>query len=124
MMVPFSHVGDVGLRKVRTTGEWARVLSFLSSGRCARCRDWKDRFKQNSEKMRAGEPLQLAEVLKSLLLLQREKPLSFREKRMLDQARQMLMVELSIARGLAPEDAQSMLRGALAKATLELPPPR
>jgi CarD family transcriptional regulator len=124
VMVPFSHVGEVGLRKITTTGEWSRVLAFLSSGRCACCRDWKNRFKENSEKMRVGDPLRLAEVLKSLLLLQRQKPLSFREKKMLDQARRMLIVELSISRGMAQDDATGVVQRALAKAALELPPPR
>jgi CarD family transcriptional regulator len=124
VMVPFSHVSDVGLRKIGSNGEWVRVLTFLSSGRGACCHDWKNRFKQNSEKMRAGDPLQIAEVLKSLLLLQRQKPLSFREKKMLDRARQMLIVELSISRGMQQDDAAGVVRRALAKAALELPPSR
>ena len=74
--------------------------------------------------MRVGDPLRLAEVLKSLLLLQRQKPLSFREKKMLDQARRMLIVELSISRGMAQDDATGVVQRALAKAALELPPPR
>jgi CarD family transcriptional regulator len=121
VMVPFSHVGDVGLRKVTRNGELARVLDFLSRGPCRCSRDWKDRFKENSEKMQTGGLLQVAEVLKSLLLQQRRKPLSFREKRMLDRARHMLVAELSISRGMTEADAAGMLQGALAKAALTLP---
>jgi CarD family transcriptional regulator len=124
VMVPFSHVGDVGLRKITTNGEWSRVLTFLSSGLCSCRHDWKNRFKENSEKMRAGDPIEVAGVLKSLLLLQRQKPLSFREKKMLDEARRMLIVELSISRGMCQEDAAGVVQRALAKASLELPPPR
>ena len=124
VMVPFSHVSDVGLRKITSNGEWSRVLTFLSSGRCVCCRDWKNRFKENSEKMRAGHPLHLAEVLKSLLLLQRQKPLSFREKRMLDQAGHMLILELATSRGMQQEDAAGVIHRALGKTGLELPPPR
>jgi CarD family transcriptional regulator len=120
-MVPFSHVGDIGLRKITTNGEWTRVLTFLSAGRCVCCRDWKNRFKENSDKMRAGDPLQTAEVLKGLLLLQRQKPLSFREKKMLDRARQMLISELSISRGMQQGDAAAVVERALAKAALVLP---
>ncbi len=123
MMVPFSHVDEIGLRKITTNGAWSRVLGFLSSGQCPCCRDWKNRFKENSEKMRAGGPLEIAEVLKSLLLVQRQKPLSFREKKMLDRARQMLILELAAARHLEQEDAACILQRALAKAALELPAP-
>jgi CarD family transcriptional regulator len=123
VMVPFSHVGDVGLRPVTRNGEIGRVLLFLSSNGCWCCSDWKNRFKKNAEKMRGGSLLEIAEVLKTLLILQRAKPLSFREKRMLDRARQMLIAELSISRGTRPEDATGLLQRALAKASLTLPQP-
>ena len=123
VMVPFSHVGHVGLRKVTRNGEVDRVLVFLSNGHCDHCPDWKDRFKENSEKMRSGGLLQMAEVLKTLLLLQRAKPLSFREKKMLDRARHMLITEISTSRGIGEPKTIGMLQRALAKAALALPDP-
>jgi CarD family transcriptional regulator len=122
VMVPLSHAGEVGLRRVTRNGELARVLAFLAEGTCDCHHDWKARFKANSERMRVGGLLQVAEVLKSLLLLQREKPLSFREKKMLDRARYMLVTELSISRGLAEEEAVGLLEKALERASLALPP--
>jgi hypothetical protein len=50
VMVPFSHVEDVGLRKVTRNGQVERVLRFLASGECQGRRDWKNRFAENSEK--------------------------------------------------------------------------
>ena len=122
VMVPFSHVGEVGLRKVTKTGEIARVLVYLAAGACKNCPDWKNRFKINSEKMRSGSLLEVAEVLKGLLILQADKPLSFREKKMLDRARHMLITELSICRGLSESDAIEVLQKSLAKSSLNLPP--
>jgi len=122
VMVPFSHVEDVGLRRISKNGELERVLLFLSSGNCKTSQDWKSRFKENSEKMRVAGLLQIAEVLKSLLLLQLEKPLSFREKKMLDRARHMLVSEISISRGLRESETLALLQRALAKASLSLPP--
>lgn len=122
VMVPFSHVEDLGLRKVTRNGEVARVISFLSEGSCRSYSDWKDRFKENTEKMRNGSLLDVAEVMKSLLILQMQKPLSFREKKMLDRSRHMLMMEFSTSRGLSMADAGEMLEKALAKARLHLPP--
>ena len=122
VMVPFSHVDDLGLRKVTRNGEVARVIDFLSQGRCRRYHDWKDRFKENTEKMQDGSLLAVAEVLKSLLILQMAKPLSFREKKMLDRARHMLITEFSTSRGLKEPEAESLLGEALAKAQLQLPP--
>ncbi len=121
VMVPFSHVDEIGLRKVTRNGQVAKMLDFLACGKCKCPGDWKDRFKENSEKMRVGDMFQVAEVLKSLLLLQNVKPLSFREKKMLDRARHMLITELSTSRGIPEASAIDMLQRALAKAALALP---
>jgi CarD family transcriptional regulator len=123
VMVPFSHADDLGLRRVTRNGEIARVISFLSEGRCRHHIDWKDRFRENTEKMRNGSLLAVAEVMKGLLILQMRKPLSFREKKMLDRARLMLTAEFSTSRGLSEVEAVDLLEKALAKAKLHLPAP-
>jgi len=123
VMIPFSHVGDVGLRKVTRNGEVGRVLSFLAEGVCRCSQDWKNRFKENSEKMRVGGLTQIAEVLKSLLVLQMSKPLSFREKKMLDRARHMLIAEVATSRGISNAVAADLLQRSLMKASLSLPAP-
>jgi CarD family transcriptional regulator len=121
VLVPRSHVADLGLRKVTRNGEIAKVLSFLSNGSCQSCCDWKGRFKENSQKMKSGGLLETAEVLKSLLLLQASKPLSFREKKMLDRARHMLILEIAVSRSIPHMTASEMLAKALLKASLALP---
>jgi CarD family transcriptional regulator len=123
IMVPFSHVGDVGLRKVTRNGDIGRVLDYLAGTKCRHCTDWKNRFKENTERMRVGGVQDVAEVLKSLLIQQRDKPLSFREKKMLDRARHMLITEVSISRAVPVIQAEDILRKALIKADLTLPEP-
>ena len=123
VMVPFSHVLDVGLRKVTKATEINKVLLFLATGKPKHCQDWKDRFKENSDKMRFGSLLETAEVLKCLLILQKDKILSFREKKMLDRARHLLVSEVAIARQTNEIGAISVLNDSLAKATLKLPEP-
>ena len=122
VMVPFSNVGNIGLRRISKNTEITRILHFLAHGTCPWSPDWKVRFKENSDKMQSGSLIQAAEVLKTLLVLQADKPLSFREKKMLDRARHMLVTELSTARRVAECDATIMLERALAKARLTLPP--
>jgi CarD family transcriptional regulator len=121
VMVPFSHVEEIGLRRVTRNGEVARVLSYLSERPHKTRSDWKDRFKENSEKMRHGSLLEIAEVMKTLLMLQSDKPLSFREKKMLQRARHMLLTEVSISRGVNETEAFEVLERALVKASLTLP---
>jgi CarD family transcriptional regulator len=121
VMVPFSNVEVVGLRPITRNGEVTRILTFLASGVCHSCSDWKARFKEHTDKMQSGSLLQTAIVLKSLLLLQMEKPLSFREKKMLHRARHMLVSEISISRGIPEGEAVKLLEKALGKASLILP---
>jgi CarD family transcriptional regulator len=72
--------------------------------------------------MQIGSLLQAAQVFKALLLLQTEKQLSFREKKMMERARHMLVSEISLARGVPGVHAVNLLERAVAKAGLKLPP--
>jgi len=119
--VPFSKVANIGLRPITKNAGICRILTYLANGHCHSSSDWKVRFKVNSEKMLSGNLLQVAEVLKSLLELQKDKPLSFREKKMLDRSRHMLVTELSIARGIGDTEATALLQKYLDKAALSLP---
>src|SRR5437868_4068010 len=120
-MVPFHNVESVGLRRVVRNGEIQKILDYLTDGKCDNNADWKDRFKENSDKMRTGSLLEVAVVLKSLLLLAKSKPLSFREKKMLDRARYLLVTELAMARNLDEVEIEDMLNKALAKSKLKFP---
>jgi CarD family transcriptional regulator len=121
VMVPFHNVNNVGLRRVVKNGEIQKILDFLTDGDCANSADWKDRFKENSEKMRTGSLLEVAAVLKSLLMLNQSKPLSFREKKMLERARYLLVSELAMAKNLEESAVEDMLTRALAKSKLRFP---
>src|ERR1700683_5692917 len=77
VMVPFSHVQEIGLRKVTRNGEIARVLSFLAEGNAQRKADWKDRYKENSDKMRHGSLVEVGGGLETVVILQSEKAVSF-----------------------------------------------
>src|SRR5438309_6258654 len=74
--IPFHSVAAVGLRRVVKNGEVQKILDYLSDGDGDSAPDWKDRFKENSDRMRTGSLLDVAAVLKSLLVLNESKPLS------------------------------------------------
>ena len=121
VLVPFSNAANIGLRRITKSREISRVLSYLANGWCATNADWKVRFRDNTEKMQSGDLLRAAEVFKGLLQLHLEKPLSFREKKMLERARHMLVSEISIARNVPEIHAVNLLQRALSKAGLTLP---
>jgi CarD family transcriptional regulator len=98
-----------------------KVLTYLAGPAVENLSDWKVRFKINSEKMLTGSLLQIAEVFKQLVRLQAEKPLSFREKKMLDRTRTMLITEVSLARGIREPEAIVLLEKALVKCGFAFP---
>jgi CarD family transcriptional regulator len=123
VMVPFHHADELGLRKITRNTEIAKVLNFLACGDCKASSDWKVRFKDNSDKMQLGSLLQIAEVFKILARLQMDKVLSFREKKMLDRARQMLISEISAARSLTDSSTVELLARSMSRSGLRMPEP-
>jgi len=121
VMVPCHNVGSVGIRRVVRNGEVQKILDFLSIGEDLSPADWKDRFKENSEKMRSGSIYHVAEVFKNLVHLSRIKPLSFREKRMLDRARFLLVSELSTVTNQAELEIEDRIEKAVTKACGKVP---
>ena len=121
VMVPRINAGAVGLRPVIRSGDTTKVLGFLEKGKLNSHHDWKHRFKENSERMRTGSLIEVAVVLKSLVSLSRTKPLSFREKKMLERAKFLLVSEMATARNSSQESVEGLVVQSLAKARLQFP---
>jgi CarD family transcriptional regulator len=121
VMVPFANVNSVGMRAVVRNGEIEKIVDYLSSGECTNAADWKDRFKENSDRMRTGSLTDVAAVLKSLLILGQSKSLSFREKKMLERARYLLVSEIAISRNCEESLIEAALTKALTKCNLRFP---
>src|ERR1700675_2502436 len=121
VMIPRSNADAVGLRPVIRNGETIKVLGFIEKGKFNSHHDWKHRFKENSDRMRTGSLIEVAAVLKSLVALSRTKPLSFREKKMLERAKYLLITELATARNTSEQAVEVNIVRALAKAKLQMP---
>ena len=120
--IPFSNIAAVGLRRLISSHHITKIINFLTEGECdIPNNDWKYRFKENSDKMRTGSLLEVAMVMKSLLLLNQTKPLSFREKKMLERARYLLVSEMAMAKNVEDIEIETLITRALAKSNLKFP---
>ena len=95
VLVPLANVDGVGLRRAISDEDVDRLFGLLGDGKIDNHQNWKGRFKDNSDKMRSGSIYEVADVLKSLTFLAKSKSLSFREKRMLDRAKFLIISEVS-----------------------------
>lgn len=95
VLVPVDNVDDVGLRRAIGDHEVKKMFTLLGNGKIDNHQNWKGRFKDNSNKMRTGSLYDVVDVLKSLNHLSQSKNLSFREKRMLDRAKFLVVSEIS-----------------------------
>ena len=99
VFVPVDNVDGVGLRRAISDHEVERLFHLLCDGKIDSHQNWKGRFKDNSDRMRTGSIYDVVEVLKSLTFLSKSKSLSFREKRMLDRAKFLVVSEITEVMG-------------------------
>lgn len=134
VLVPVANVDNVGLRRAISDEEVEELYRLLGDGHIDNHQNWKGRFKDNSDKMRTGSIYDMADVLKSLTFLAKSKSLSFREKRMLDRAKSLIVSEISEVMRIKPEAVEARVNEQLEKCFAEraravaagepLPPPR
>ena len=105
VMVPVKSVREVGLRPVVEEAELERVEEILRRGEDVIVANWNQRYRTHLQKMKSGRIDEVAEVVRNLFLRERQKGLSTGERRMLDNARQILVSEVAMVKGMVEEQA-------------------
>ncbi|HAI21447.1 MAG TPA: CarD family transcriptional regulator [Clostridiales bacterium UBA8153] len=114
VMIPTHNVDGIGLRRVISEAEVEEVFHVLRSDHTRMSTNWNRRYRANLEKIKSGNIYEVAEVVRNLFQREREKGLSTGERKMLDSARQILLSELVLAKGIKENDASSILDQVLA----------
>ena len=112
--VPVENAEQVGLRTVIDEDLVNTVVKALTAGESEMPKNWNRRFKHNRDKMKTGDVLELAEVVRNLSLRDHEKGLSTGEKQMFVKAKKILASELMYAKAVDEEEAAEWLEGVLA----------
>jgi len=111
-MVPVRTAEQVGLRLLSDAAACERVIARLGEERCvAESDNWNQRYRDNLDKLRGGDILAVADVVKCLSRREREKGLSAGERKMLTTARQVLLAELCIASGREESELLPLVGG-------------
>lgn len=113
VMVPVANVEEVGVREVISSEEVADVMEVLEGHKTKMPQNWNRRYRANMERIKTGDILEIASVVRNLTLLDNEKTLSTGERKMLSNARQMLLSELVLVTGETMEVIEEKLNLAI-----------
>jgi CarD family transcriptional regulator len=109
VMVPCENAGRAGLRRVIGEEAVQQVLGVLRDDVSQMPKNWNRRFKHNREKIKTGDVMELAEVVRNLAIRENEKGLSTGEKQMYTRSKKILASELMYALEMEEEDAEAHL---------------
>jgi CarD family transcriptional regulator len=109
VMVPMENVEEVGLREIIDRDGVPKVLEVLRGKKSKMSSNWNRRYRANMEKIRTGDIFEVAEVVRNLAIRDAEKGLSTGEKKMLDNAKQILISELVLAQDATEEQIENLL---------------
>lgn len=116
VMIPVSNVDNVGLRRLSDEDDLIRLFEILRNDSDEPDPDWKNRYKENLEKMKSGCIFEVGRVLQKLYFLGFQKPLSFREKKMYDRARQLVVSEIATVHGKDLDEVDTLVDEMLGEA--------
>lgn len=109
VMVPVLGCENIGVRPIIAASEAEKVLDSFGSIDVSMTQNWNKRYRENMVKIKSGEPMEVAEVVKGLMARDLERGLSTGERRMLHSAKQIFISEIVVALGLSFEDVERRL---------------
>jgi CarD family transcriptional regulator len=97
VLVPSASAEEIGIRKLISERAVKEIFDYMKNGEIEVTMNWKGRYKEHVNLMRSGTILDMVAVLKSLYYLSLIKPLSFREKKMMEKAKDLIVSEIAVA---------------------------
>ncbi|WDV45447.1 CarD family transcriptional regulator [Clostridiaceae bacterium M8S5] len=109
VMVPIDSVEDIGIREIINNEEVEQVLAVLSDNESKMTQNWNRRYRANMDKIKSGDIYEIASVVRNLIIRDREKGLSTGERKMLNNAKQMLISEIVLAKNIDEFETEEMI---------------
>jgi len=109
VLVPASYAGEIGIRKLISEKNINNLFEFIGDSEVDIDTNWKGRYKEYQTLMKSGTIIEIATVLKSLYYLNLTKPLSYREKKMLEKAMELVVQEISEVASIPSSEIEEKL---------------
>ena len=109
VMIPTAKAEDVGVRDIIDSETAGKVFKVLETDSTEMSMNWNKRYRDNMDKMKSGDIYEVADVVRNLSFKQKEKGLSTGEKKMLLNAKQILVSELTLAQNLNQDQVEELV---------------
>ncbi len=109
VMVPTAKAEEIGVRNIIDKSSASQVISVLEQNETDMDKNWNKRYRDNMDKMKSGDIYEIADVVRNLSFKQKEKGLSTGEKKMLNNAKQILVSELVLAEHASQEEVEEIV---------------
>ncbi len=113
VMIPMDNIEGIGIRQVISKEEVESVMAVLEANETRMPQNWNRRYRANIDRIKTGDIFEVAEVVRNLVLRDREKSLSTGERKILNNARQILVSEIILAAELSEEQVNGMVEDAI-----------
>lgn len=114
VMIPTDHTEEIGVRPIIPENEAIQIMAALSSIEVDMSQNWNRRYRENMVRLKSGNLIEVARVVKGLMLREEDRGLSTGERKMLHSAKQILISELVLSQGLTYEAVEECINRALA----------
>ena len=109
VMIPTIKAETVGVRNIIDKASAEEVINVLGKDETEMDKNWNKRYRDNMDKMKSGDIYEIADVVRNLSFKQKEKGLSTGEKKMLSNAKQILVSELVLAEHASQEEVEQLV---------------
>lgn len=113
VMIPTENCAEIGVRAVLTAEEADRVLGEIATVQVEQEPNWNQRYRENMLRLKSGDLLEVAKVVKCLMLRDSRRGLSTGERKMLHSAKQILISEIGMAQDISYHEAEIRINRAL-----------
>jgi CarD family transcriptional regulator len=114
VMVPTENCDEIGVRPVVDQERADQVLAAIPDIQVEMTANWNHRYRENMERMKSGDLIEVARVIKGLTLRDQSRGLSTGERKMLHSAKQILISEIVLSKSVSYEMVEEELNTALA----------
>lgn len=109
IMISTNKAPYIGIREIHDAGEIIDKIKQIAGKPIEMNTNWNQRFKDNMEKIKTGDLTEVAEVVRNLMLREKEKGLSAAEKKLLTSAKHIILSEIVLSQNIDKEEAEVIL---------------